>query len=180
MKEDTYFVKMFGDNLKRVRELRGITQSGLAEKINMSVTSISEYERGNKTPSLYVAKLISEALDVSIDELCQDSDLMTCRGIESDQAGALLHIIRLLRLKIVLVDDNVIKLKVSENDYPDYVQNEVLGLFRGYKKIQDLNDDGVSYDTNNLIIKLHDRFKNVPGLPDYSVFQAYDINTKET
>lgn len=59
----------FGENLKRIRTDKNISQGELAKLVNMHATHISRYERSVTTPSVEVLKKISEALDVTIDEL---------------------------------------------------------------------------------------------------------------
>ena len=54
---------MLGEQIKRCREKRGFTQEQLAEKIGVSIETISSIERGIKMPRL---------LGVSADELLQD------------------------------------------------------------------------------------------------------------
>lgn len=60
---------LFGDNLKQLREQRGLTQNDLAEAIGMHATHLSKYERNLASPSVEVVKKLSEALDVSADLL---------------------------------------------------------------------------------------------------------------
>lgn len=58
-----------GDNLKRIRTEKGISQGSLAELLNMHAAHISRYERNSTTPSVEVLKRIADALNISIDEL---------------------------------------------------------------------------------------------------------------
>ena len=59
----------FGDNLKRVRTEKSISQGELAELISMHPTHISRYERNLTSPTVEVVKKIADALKVSADEL---------------------------------------------------------------------------------------------------------------
>lgn len=59
-----------GDNLKRIREDRGISQSELAERCGMSTGQISKMETGaQKNPHIETVVAISTALGVSMEEL---------------------------------------------------------------------------------------------------------------
>ena len=60
---------MLGEQIKRCREKRGFTQEQLAEKIGVSIETISSIERGIKLQN-FVA--IANQLGVSADELLQD------------------------------------------------------------------------------------------------------------
>lgn len=56
-------------NLKKYREKAGITSEQLAEEIGVNKRYIDYMERGDKTPSLKLAKRIADVLKVSLDEL---------------------------------------------------------------------------------------------------------------
>ncbi len=51
-------------NLRQHRKARGFTQPELAEKIEKSPKSVSDYEVGRTTPSYETIEKIAEALDV--------------------------------------------------------------------------------------------------------------------
>ena len=63
---------MLGEQIKRCREKRGFTQEQLAEKIGVSIETISSIERGIKMPRLQNFVAIANQLGVSADELLQD------------------------------------------------------------------------------------------------------------
>lgn len=58
-----------GARLQRIRKQRGLTQKGLAERINKSVSAISSYETNAQSPPLDVLISIAAALTVSLDYL---------------------------------------------------------------------------------------------------------------
>lgn len=59
----------FGNNLKKVRTAKNVSQGQLAEMINMHSSHISRYERNLTSPTIEVVKKIAEKLDVSADVL---------------------------------------------------------------------------------------------------------------
>lgn len=65
-----YDLKIFGKNLKRYRQFRGLTQEDLAIKVGISKDTISRLEI-NKAGRFGLEHLISicEILDVKIEEL---------------------------------------------------------------------------------------------------------------
>ena len=63
---------LLGEQIKRCREKRGFTQEQLAEKIGVSIETISSIERGIKMPRLQNFVAIANQLGVSADELLQD------------------------------------------------------------------------------------------------------------
>lgn len=59
----------FGDNLKKIRTDKNISQQELSDIINAHYTHVSRYKRNIAQHSIEVVKKIAEALDVSIDTL---------------------------------------------------------------------------------------------------------------
>lgn len=62
-------MRLFGNNIKSSREARGLTQEDLAERLGVSVNSISRYECGRMLPRLDTAVLLAHELCVSLDLL---------------------------------------------------------------------------------------------------------------
>jgi transcriptional regulator with XRE-family HTH domain len=58
-----------GKNIKFFRARRGLSQAGLAEKADMSITFLSTIERGVKFPMPDVLSKIADALGVEVNEL---------------------------------------------------------------------------------------------------------------
>ncbi|MBF6654846.1 XRE family transcriptional regulator [Flavobacterium columnare NBRC 100251 = ATCC 23463] len=63
----------FGDNLKKARIERNISQGDLAKLIEVHATHISRYERNLTAPTIEVAKRIADALNVTTDYLIYGS-----------------------------------------------------------------------------------------------------------
>ncbi len=59
----------FGENLKRVRTEKGMSQAALAEKTGLNQSSIAYFERGARQPLLATAQALAEALDCELAEL---------------------------------------------------------------------------------------------------------------
>lgn len=59
----------FATNLRLFRKERGWTQQQLADKLGISYMSISNYERGIRTPDYETLEAIADYLNVSIDTL---------------------------------------------------------------------------------------------------------------
>ncbi|GAA0384581.1 helix-turn-helix transcriptional regulator [Brevundimonas terrae] len=56
-------------DLKAVRQVAGLTQGELAERAGVSRKTVNTIENGVFTPSVTVALLLAEALDVPLDDL---------------------------------------------------------------------------------------------------------------
>lgn len=59
----------FGENLKRIRAEKNLSQGDLAKKVGMHATHISRYERDLTTPTVEALKKLAEQLEVSADIL---------------------------------------------------------------------------------------------------------------
>ena len=62
-------IQKLGVNLYNVRTERGITIQRLAEELGVSDRMISYYESGQRKPGLNTLILLSNALEVQIDDL---------------------------------------------------------------------------------------------------------------
>ena len=60
---------MFHENLITMRRLRQMTQETLAEQVGVSRQALAKWESGETMPDIGKAKLLAEALDVSLDAL---------------------------------------------------------------------------------------------------------------
>lgn len=61
--------------LKQLREERHLSQAGLALNLNISQSTVSAYEVGERTPDLETFLAISRFFDVSLDYLAGLTDL---------------------------------------------------------------------------------------------------------
>lgn len=67
--EDIKYLKQFGENVKKVRMLRKITQQHLADVLNVEISQISRIERGVINTSVINVKNIADALNVDAGDL---------------------------------------------------------------------------------------------------------------
>ena len=58
-----------GDNIKRLRNFKNITQKELAERLGTSQQNLAQYENGKRNPKLETLQKIAKALEVTIEEL---------------------------------------------------------------------------------------------------------------
>ena len=60
-----------GENIRRIREQRGITQIELAACVDITRSMMSQIEKGIKNPSLQTGKAIADRLECSLEELLE-------------------------------------------------------------------------------------------------------------
>lgn len=58
-----------GTNIRRLRKAKGFTQRGFAEILGIPVSSYSNYENNNRTPSLDLLKEIAKLLNVDLHKI---------------------------------------------------------------------------------------------------------------
>lgn len=58
-----------GDRLRQIREVRGLTQEELADRLEIGQSQLARYEAGKADPSLEVVARFARVLDVSTDWL---------------------------------------------------------------------------------------------------------------
>ena len=64
-------LRIFGLNVARVRETKGLSQDKLAEKADIDRTYLSGIERGVRNPGIKTVIRLSNALDVGVEKLCE-------------------------------------------------------------------------------------------------------------
>ena len=58
-----------GENIRRERVIRKLTQAELAKKIGTSQMMVSRFEKGKDSPSVWRCYLIAKVFDTSIEQL---------------------------------------------------------------------------------------------------------------
>lgn len=62
-------IKLLGENIKRYRELKGLTQADLAERLDFSYEYVCRVERGQKYISLRKLFQIADIFEIGINKL---------------------------------------------------------------------------------------------------------------
>ena len=65
----------FSDRLKQLRNEKGVLQRELADYLNVSRVTITQYENGSRSPDDETKKKIAEYFNVSLDYLMGFSDI---------------------------------------------------------------------------------------------------------
>ncbi len=68
--------QQIGHNIAAHRKRCGLTQAGLAEKLNYSDKAVSKWERGESVPDVMTLALLAEQFEISVDELLRDPDAL--------------------------------------------------------------------------------------------------------
>ncbi|WP_419893231.1 helix-turn-helix domain-containing protein [Oceanobacillus kimchii] len=87
---------MFNERLKYIRKKRGLSQEGLAKKLNTTKGTVSNYENKYSSPSNETLAEIANVLNVTTDYLLGRSDREALTEKESEEYDEILNIIRKL------------------------------------------------------------------------------------
>ena len=61
-----------GTNIAMYRKQAGLTQAGLAEKLNYSDKAVSKWERGESVPDVLTLALLAEQFEITVNDLLSD------------------------------------------------------------------------------------------------------------
>jgi len=61
--------EQWGRRIRAFRKLKGFTQAELAKSVGVSLSILGEIERGNRLPNEQMIHRVSEALNITIEEL---------------------------------------------------------------------------------------------------------------
>jgi transcriptional regulator with XRE-family HTH domain len=107
----------FGDNLKKIRSDKDISQGDLAKLIDVHASHVSRYERNLTSPTIDVARKIADALEVSTDALIYGSnEQIVTNKINDNELLLLFHKIQHLNLEEVNSIKTMLKAFVFQKD----------------------------------------------------------------
>ncbi|MHB1154892.1 MAG: helix-turn-helix domain-containing protein [Eubacteriales bacterium] len=69
-----FSTKKFGAYISKIRKKANLTQSELADKLNLTRQAISKYEVGDSFPDISILILISEIYGITLDELIKSGE----------------------------------------------------------------------------------------------------------
>lgn len=75
-----------GANIASYRKQIGLTQAGLAEKLNYSDKAVSKWERGESTPDILTLMQLAELFDITVSDLLADPNALPGNPTPLEQA----------------------------------------------------------------------------------------------
>ena len=67
---------LIGKNIASYRKCAGLTQAGLAEKLNYSDKAVSKWERGESIPDVITLMQLADLFEITVNELVADPDVL--------------------------------------------------------------------------------------------------------
>ncbi|MBR4864957.1 MAG: helix-turn-helix transcriptional regulator [Oscillospiraceae bacterium] len=74
--DDEKLKKRIGMNIGAYRKRQGLTQLGLAEKLNYSDKAVSKWERGESVPDVLTLMQLAELFEITVNDLVSDPDAL--------------------------------------------------------------------------------------------------------
>jgi len=68
-----------GTNIALYRKQAGLTQAGLAEKLNYSDKAVSKWERGESVPDVLTLAMLADQFEVTVNDLLADPEALRAR-----------------------------------------------------------------------------------------------------
>ena len=65
-----------GTNIALYRKRAGLTQAGLAEKLNYSDKAVSKWERGESIPDVLILMQLAEQFEIGVNDLLEDPNAL--------------------------------------------------------------------------------------------------------
>lgn len=138
---------MLNENIKRIREERGMTQKQLADKVGISGAFMSLIEKGTNKPSDENLKKIANALDVPVVDLIaeeiqspeieliellikltKENKMIWSAGIKNDYYDRVVKYISIVNgSKYTIINADKLPLKVQNGLYYENIKNEDKG-----------------------------------------------------
>lgn len=157
-----------GNNIKKARKEKNISQKDMAKKLNIPSSTYSNYENNNREPNALTLKKIADALSVDVNYLLsvQSSDDNTSEKYLSDDTTTIKAIENLIKLCEFTINFNKIpnndkelksslKLAIENNTIPlTYISNEHGNLDLTNEEFKEFTDKilrFVKFEVNNLI-----------------------------
>ena len=74
--DDEKLKYQIGTNIAAYRKKAGLTQAGLAEKLNYSDKAVSKWERGESIPDVLTLMQLAEQFDITVQDLLDDPNAL--------------------------------------------------------------------------------------------------------
>lgn len=106
---------VLGKRLKRLRKKNALNQLEFSRIINISNTTLSQYEAGNRTPSDEIKERIADYFSVSVDYLLGRTDNNFCKNQTGYTASKIVDVSDLPEKEINKVEEYAEMLKQKYN-----------------------------------------------------------------
>ena len=174
-----------GQNILKLRKKNGLSQEQLGEKVNVTRQTISNWELNETAPNPDQLKLLSKALNISIDELL-DNDIKNVleEKVSNTEklAGVILKILKFIGIAfIVLLIIDIIAFIIFSVSHKSFEPSVVNGIEMNCKinnkdYLINVESNG-KFNCSNCSKKIKNDLKN--NLIDYNDLSKTEDNIKD-
>ncbi len=145
----------FGDKLSKLRKEKGLSQEGLAEKLEVTRQTVSKWELSQTKPDTDMLVKIADVLEVDVSSLIVDEEKggkkeTISKGYDIDETKPrtwllVILIILALVISVILINKVVIdkKAKSKEDSWG------IFNIFKGFTSDMNKKDFNWNYETNS-------------------------------
>jgi len=94
---------MIGEKILKLRKSKNLSQEELAEQINVTRQTISNWELGETIPDLKQAKVLAKVFDTSVDELINNDNLSKKVDETINSTNKILKIVKTILIILVII-----------------------------------------------------------------------------
>lgn len=117
-----------GERIIKLRKEKGLTQSQLAEKLNISNKAVSKWESGKGDPSIEMLFLLSDCFNCSIDYLIRGKDYIIVKTVKNNSKEEVSYAQEVFDKAL-----SIVKTKVSAISFDVWLSSiKVAGLEQGF------------------------------------------------
>lgn len=173
---------LFGQRIKQLRQEFGLSQRDFAEKIGVTASALSAYEKGTKNPSVNVAINIASVFKVSLDWLCgltkYSNRFQQDSTIPFDLPSALSSLLSLLHFELLSIPQTEELEEYGHIDasYLEVSNGNLESFIRDSISLDDLYANGaISYENYQICME-EMTFRSAEAIRD---LQKYYLEQKE-
>jgi transcriptional regulator with XRE-family HTH domain len=107
-------MRRIGENVRFYRNLRGLTQTALARRVQVAPAYISQIEANQRVPSLKVTRRIADVLDLDLSVLVREADPRVAQGRLTNSEK--LDLLRTLMLSIESAGERDVELRSARHE----------------------------------------------------------------
>ena len=125
-----------GENIKKLRKDKGLTQDKLSEITKISIASIQRYESGKRQPNIQTVNKFAQALNVSLDDLVGNEynksklELENALQNEADNTPNLISNFKDLTKKEVANNFNELVEILEWNDFKNINEDDIFEVIK--------------------------------------------------
>ena len=167
----------FKDKLKEIRKDRNLTQEQLAEKANISIRTIANYESGKREPNVEILVKISNALGVQVNDFYDNSDIAKINKKEISKIDKTYSILQEINDSSLEIKNKELKRCYERIDMLEKDYDKLLDSIMENRKLEIINE--LYNDPIKLITFLIDYFTYDLMPNEKGYINKVDINKDE-